>query len=187
VRRLIPLTVTLLALALAACAGTPHAAPAAIAAVPLLRLSPASFGREWAEQQQLQFEARGRQQSLDALLEVDAAEVRLALLAAGQPALRLQWDGRQMQETRAEWLPPALSSARVLNDLQLVFWPATEIRRVLPDGWHLQETADARQLQFSGEVVVDIRFPAAGRVELHQRREGYRLLILSPTPEGKAR
>ncbi len=186
-RRLIPLMVALLTLALAACAGTPHAAPAAVAAVPLLRLSPASFGREWAAQQQLQFDAGGRQQSLDALLEVDAAQVRLALLAAGQPALRLQWDGQHIHETRADWLPPALSSARVLNDLQLVYWPAAEIRRVLPDGWYLQETAATRQLQFAGEVVVDIRFPTAGRVELHQRRDGYRLLILSPTPDGPAR
>jgi len=123
VRRLIHLLG--LSLVLAGCTGAPTKPSTPVAAAtPVLRLSPASLGHELSVQQQLEFIAGDRRQVVDALLEVDAAEVRLALLAAGQTALRLQWDGHELQETRAAWLPAILSSERVLGDRPWVQWPA---------------------------------------------------------------
>lgn len=175
-----------LSLMVAACASRPVHAPGAQAPAPILHLSPASLGHGLALQQQLEFRFGSHRQTVDALLEADASEVRLALQAMGQNALRLRWDGMHLQETRASWLPAALQSERVLSDLQLVYWPAAEIRRVLPAGWEVRDDAGSRQLLQAGDVVVDVRFPATGRVELTQRREGYRLIIVSAAPEGQA-
>lgn len=175
-------------LVLAACAGAPTMpSPPAVAAAPVLRLSPASLGHELSVQQQLEFVAGDRRQVVDALLEVDAAEVRLALLAAGQTALRLQWDGHDLRETRAPWLPAMLSSERVLSDLQWVQWPAEVIREALPAGWSLREDKGSRQVLQADEVVLDIRFPSPGIAELNQRREHYQLLIRSLPEAGATR
>jgi len=186
VRRLIHLLA--IALALAGCAGAPTKPPVPVAAAtPVLRLSPASLGHELSVQQQLEFVTGDRHQVVDALLEVDATEIRLALLAAGQTALRLRWDGNALQETRAPWLPPALSSERVLSDLQWVQWPAEAIRATLPAGWSLREDKVSRQLLQADEVVLDIRFPSPGVAELDQRREHYQLRIRSLPDAGATR
>lgn len=171
------MALSLLMLTLAACATRPAATPHA--PTPVLRLSPASLGHALARQQQLEFRFGKQRQVVDALLEVDTHEVRLALLAMGQSALRLSWDGAALHETRAAWLPAALQSERVLSDLQLVYWPVADIQRALPGGWVMRESTGSRKLLHDDEVVVDIRFPASDRIELTQRRDGYQLIIAS--------
>ena len=171
------IALALLMLTLAACATRPVSTPPA--PTPVVRLSPASLGAPMARQQQLEFRFGRQRQVVDALLEVDASEVRLALLAMGQSALRLRWDGAELHETRAVWLPAALQSERVLSDLQLVYWPVADIQRALPDGWMMRESTGSRQLLQGDEVVVDILFPSSNRIELTQRRDGYQLIIAS--------
>ena len=109
----------LLAAALAGCAATPRTSLPKVAddcrpdqATPVLRLSPASLGKELAVQQQLSVTTRGQTQRVDVLLEVDATTVRLALVTMGQTAARLEWDGQQLSETRSSWLPAVVSGER---------------------------------------------------------------------------
>ncbi len=172
----------MLVLSLVACMTRPVSTQPA--PTPMLRLSPASLGAPMARQQELEFRFGKQRQVVDALLEVDATEVRLALLAMGQSALRLRWDGTELHETRAAWLPSALQSERVLSDLQLVYWPTADIQRALPEGWVIRESSGARDLLHGDEVVVAISFPSSDRIELTQHRDGYRLIITSaPTVE----
>lgn len=165
----------LLAAVLAGCATPPPARQDA----PLLRLAPAALGRTLALQQQLVVTARGQTQRVDVLLEADADAVRLALVNLGQTVARLEWDGRQLQESRAAWWPAAVRSENVLSDLQLVWWPVDAVRAALPAGWSLSDDASARELKQGGEVVTVIRYLSPTLVELDNRRAGYLLRIES--------
>lgn len=169
-------------LLLAACAAAP--VRPAMDDLPKLSLTPASLGRELAEQQRLELTVAGQSQTLDALLEVDRSQLRLAVQMLGQSALSLVWDGKQLQQQRAQWLPPTLDGERVLFDLQLVYWPVESLRAALPAGWQLEEQGKRRRLLHQGEAVLEIEYPGEGHVRLTQPRETYVLDILSVSASG---
>jgi len=169
-------------LMLGACAVQPARAP--IDELPTLRLSPASLGRELALQQQLKITFGANSQTLDALLEVDAQELRLGVQALGQSALTMRWDGKVLEQRRAEWLPPALRADQVLFDLQLVFWPAESIRAVLPADWSLVESEGHRHLLHAGTELVSVSYPEKDHATLSRSRNDYRLEITSTAVAG---
>ena len=188
-RRLIAALV--LAGALTSCA----TAPAPSRASPQLRLAPASLGLTLALQQHLTLQAPGHDQQLDVLLEADARHVRVAVVAMGQVAARLDWDGRTLAEDKAPWWPPEVSGSRILSDLQLTLWPVAAIQAALPAGWAIAEDGDVRTLTQDGEVVTVVtrlcapappscaqsQDPRRGStlIELDQRREHFKLKIES--------
>jgi hypothetical protein len=171
-RRLLVIGLPLL---LAACAHPPR--PWA-GDLPLC-LSPASLGRELALQQRMTVTAQGRALQFDVALEVDADAVRLVVLAFGQTLARLDWDGRELKETRARGWPPVVTGAMVLRDLQLVHWPAAAIREALPWGWSLHDDAQARELRLEGRPVIRVRHPSPGSAELDNLAAGYTLRLES--------
>ena len=170
--------------ALGACASAPpRAAPRE---APQLRLAPALLGHPLSLQQHLTLQAPGREQQLDVLLEADAQHVQLGVVAMGQVAARLAWDGTTLTEERAPWLPQAVSGARILSDLQLTLWPVAAIQAALPAGWVLAESGNVRTLSQDGEVVTVITHIAPAVVELDQRREHFKLKIESRANPGAA-
>lgn len=157
-------------------------------AIPEPRLSPASLGQTISVAQRLSFERRHRTpeepaRSLDAQLEVDARELRLADIAMGTRVLTLSWDGQQLQQQRHPQLPAQVDAARVLRDIQYAYWPADAIRRVLPEGWSLQEADQQRELRSGDTVVLSLRYRGQslwdGYLQLDNLVEGYRLDIQS--------
>ncbi|QNM99009.1 DUF3261 domain-containing protein [Chitinimonas koreensis] len=158
--------------------------------LPPLQLAPADFGGSLSLAQRLDF-ARldGRPsgaQPIEALLEIDGESVRLAGFALGQRILTLAWDGRQLAVERHPRLPAEVDAARVLRDIELVYWPAERLRAALPAGWTLEDGADGRRLLADGVPVLTVSRTAAGAaatVVLENRREGYRLTIES-SPSG---
>ena len=177
--------VLMLCMVLAACASTaqPHAVAqgSAVSTVeaPLLRLPPAALPTPMALQQRLTFSHGQRTQTVDALVESDASATRVVVHAQGQVALRLDWDGNELQQQRASWLPAALEGERVLNDLQLAYWPLAAIRSALPEGWSASEHEDQRSLDKDGVRIVSIRHVSPNQVELQQHSLGYSLRIES--------
>ena len=174
-QRLIAVSTLACASVLAACA----TAPASPRAAPQLRLAPALLGRALNLQQHLTLQAPGHDQQLDVLLEADEHHVQMGVVAMGQVAARLDWDGVTLTESRAPWLPQAVSGARILSDLQLTLWPAAAIQAALPAGWRLVEAGDVRTLSDDGAVVTVITRTSARVVELDQRREHFKLKIES--------
>ena len=156
----------------------------ALPELPALSLTPASLGRPMALQQRLEISAAGQSQMLDALLEVDAQELRLGVQALGQSVLTLQWDGKTLQQQRAQWLPTSLSGERILFDLQLVFWPADPIRASLPKGWQLLDDAGHRRLLRDGAEVLNIEYVSEDHAVLTQVRDRYQLDIRSVVVAG---
>lgn len=174
---LLPAIACAMLLALAACASAP---PRTAVALPPLRLSPASLGKAVSLQQRLHFSFGTQQRDMDALLEADGHEVRLLVQAMGQSGVRLSWDGKQLQQQRAPWLPPAVRGERVLDDLQFTLWPAEAIRAALPQGWTLDEADGIRSLRHDGQAWLRASGdPVAGQATLENLAEGYRLDIES--------
>ena len=116
---------------------------------------------------------------LDALLEVDATIVRLAVQAMGRTGVRLQWDGKDLVEDRAAWLPAAVRGERVLDDVQFSLWPADAIRSALPAGWELTERGTFRELRRNGQVWLQREQVDAGTLRIRNGVDGYELMIES--------
>ena len=176
-QRLIGGVALALACALASCASAPPRASGH--ETPQLRLAPALLGRALNLQQHLTLQAPGREQQLDVLLEADERRVQLGVVALGQVAARLEWDGVTLTESRAPWWPQAVSGARILSDLQLTLWPVAAIQAALPAGWRLAESGNVRTLTQDGDVVTVITRTAPRVVEIDQRREHFKLKIES--------
>lgn len=163
----------LVALLLAACAGPPRAGDEQL----VLRLSPASLGHELALQQHMTVSAYGRSHAMDVAIEVDAQAVRMAVLDFGQTVARLEWDGRDLSESKVKGWPDAVTGARVLSDLQLVHWPLEAIRPALPAGWRVEMDGGERVVRHGDATVVRVRYPAPGSAELDNLAGGYRLQL----------
>jgi len=166
---------------------------------PLLRLAPAALGHELAVAQRITVSQPTpdaaepeRAVSADAVLEVDATSVRMAVLGLGQALLRIEWDGSQLTQTRAPGWPDAVDGAQILNDVQLALWPAQAIRSALPAGWTLHDhaaTPDApaqRWLDHAGQAVLRIDYPSTQRTVMNHLaanpRAAWRVEIESATP-----
>jgi hypothetical protein len=162
-------------LALAAC--TPTATRPPSEGAPLFALAPSALPGGLAEQQRLSFEHGDRRETVDAMVQADADAVRLVIHAQGQVALRLDWDGEQLAQKRMPWLPESLDGARVLSDLQLVFWPVEALRTQLPAGWTLEEAGPRRTLKDAQGTVAWVDREGANTRVLHQVRLRYRLRI----------
>lgn len=162
-----------------ACSHAPMRAQAIASATPALRLPPSALPQPLSLQQRLTFVHGDRRDTVDAMVESDAGGTRLVIHAQGQVALRLDWDGKDLKQQRAPWLPAALDGERVLTDLQLVYWPVAAIAAALPAGWTLVEEGGRRLLRKGDAVVATVDFPRPSHARLEQRALGYTLDIES--------
>lgn len=167
----------LLCVLLAACASTRMPAP--LVQLPVLQLAPSALPQPLQLQQRLQFRFGSHERDLDALLEADGEQVRLAVQAMGQTGVRMVWDGNTLTQTRAPWLPPQVRGERVLDDLQFALWPAGAIRAALPPGWTLVESDGSRRLEQDGHAWLVLEPLGPGRQRLRNLAEGYELVIES--------
>jgi len=147
--------------------------------MPLLRLSPASLGRELTVVQRMDVQAAGQSRSLEVALEVDAASVRLAVMQLGHTVARLDWDGRKLDQSLAPGWPKVVSAERGLSDLQLVWWPVDQVRSALPAGWTLTETPQMRELRHGEQRITSAKLLGPGHIELIQHTQGYTVQVHS--------
>ncbi|MGL6289727.1 MAG: DUF3261 domain-containing protein [Silanimonas sp.] len=178
---------------LAACVGVPRGGPTrAEGASPAndrhasvrdaWSLSPRDLEAPVALQQRLVIERGGQSQAFDALLEADANGLQLVVQAMGQTAMTLRWDGRRLNEQRADWLPPQVDGARVLQDLQFALWPLEALQRAAPQGWHVVEQGDVREVFIGDRLVVGIHHRRGHDFVLERPGDGYRLRVSSVVP-----
>lgn len=167
----------LLCVLVASCAGTRMPAP--LVQLPVLKLAPSALPEPLQLQQRLRFRFGTHERELDALLEADGSQVRLAVQAMGQTGVRMVWDGTTLEQTRAPWLPPQVRGERVLDDLQFALWPAAAIRAALPPGWHLVDHGDTRRLEQGDKAWLMLDTDPDGRMRLRNLAEGYELVIES--------
>lgn len=182
-----------LTLLAAGCSSLPG--PAQPAVVPALALSPASLGSDINLAQQLHLAGSRHTllrrivngQTLDAQLEVDAQDVRLAAFAMGTRVFTMHWDGSTLNAEQGSLLLPRVDARRILRDIQLAYWPAAAVQAALPPSWTLEEQENRRTLKFEGREVVVLHYAGSpawqGQTLLDNHLEGYRLRIESVVQE----
>lgn len=148
-----------------------------------LKLAPSALGESISLQQHLTVERNGRVDELDAVLEVDPRRLDLVALALGQRVLTLHYDGQMLNAWRHPMFPAVVRDEDILEDLQLILWPADAVRQALPDGWRIEER-DLRRTLLIGEMPVTvINYSGqprwSGKVELSNLYYQYRLIIQS--------
>lgn len=167
-----------LLLLLAGCATTPPPRAPAERGV-LLRLSPASLGRELWLRQRLTVVRGETRRSFEAQLEVDARAVRLAAVALGQTLATLTWDGVTLDARTSPGAAEAVNGPRILSDVQLAFWPEAAVRAGLPAGFSLDAQPGRRTVREGSAPVVVVTWRDDTHLELAHLRDGYRLEIES--------
>jgi hypothetical protein len=173
-------------------AGCATLVPSAPPPLPALRLAPGDFGGSVSLVQRLSVRHSGEAtqvnvpsdlQSVEALIQIDPSQLRVAGFVLGQRVFTFAWDGVTLSTERYVPLPEEANAARVLRDLQLAYWPAQSIRAALPAGWSLDDSDETRSLIYAGTKQVVVHFHAAphwaGPCEFDNRREGYLLVIES--------
>src|SRR5262245_13009736 len=120
-----------------------------------LKLSPATLGESISLQQHLTVDWNGSSDELDIALEVDRQQLDLVGLVLGQRVLTLSYDGQILNSWRHPLFPAAVRSEDILEDLQLVLWPADAVREALPGGWRIEENSRRRTL-LAGEMPVTV-------------------------------
>lgn len=158
-----------------------------VPSLPLLKLTPASFGSEIELQQRMEVTRDGTEpQQLEALLTIDASHVHLVGLAFGQRVLTLDWDGKQLDEKRHPMLPSEVKGERVLSDIMLMYWPRPSLEAAMPEGWRLEENETRRTLFWhdTPQVVIDYQDNSRykGAAVLRQLTWHYQLTIDSTAP-----
>lgn len=185
-RRVLAAVMVLLA---SGCAQQPLApAPADSGALPLL--APPSFGAE-AQVQQLLHVSYGKDEAaLHSVVRIDAAKISLiGLTASGQRLFTLDYDGENLQATRAAFAPEQIAPERILADLQFAHWPLPALQAAwAPFGYAVSEPrAGLRQLRRDGLLIAETHSTAAGpwpaRLWLVNLRYGYTIDIESQALE----
>jgi Protein of unknown function (DUF3261) len=148
-----------------------------------LKLAPSALGESISVQQHLTVELNGRVDELDAVLEVDPWRLDLVGLALGQRVLTLQYDGQILNSWRHPMFPAVVRDEDILEDLQLILWPADAVRQALPNGWRIEENGPRRTLLIGEMPVTVINYSGQprwnGKIELVNLRYQYRLIIQS--------
>jgi Protein of unknown function (DUF3261) len=148
-----------------------------------LKLAPSALGESISLQQHLTVERNGRVDELDAVLEVDSRRLDLVGLVLGQRVLTLHYDGQILNTWRHPLFPLEVRDEDILEDLQLILWPADAVRQALPGGWRIEEKDSRRTILIGQMPVTVIDYTGEprwnGQIELSNVRYQYRLIIQS--------
>ena len=175
------IAVVLLTAWLAGCASGPTADPARMPAELQLTLPANALGCSLAVQQHLTVQPPGQgAQELDALLEVDAPSVRLALFHLGQRMGTLTWDGQHLHNELSRWWPAQLPPAQVFSDMQLALWPASAIEKALPADWTIIENNSSRRFSYKGVERISVQSSGADAFDIRYAPLAWQLHVASP-------
>ena len=124
-----------------------------------------------------------RQESLLAVLELDANHIAMAGLSNdGLSLFNLSYDGHAIVSDKSPLLPESVNPEFIISDLQLVYWPLAELQKVLPADWRLETAQNKRIVTVGNNKQVEVNYlspdpvwPKA--VELVNFRYNYRLNI----------
>jgi len=124
-----------------------------------------------------------RQESLLAVLELDARHIAMAGLSNdGLSLFNLTYDGNTVVSDKSPLLPESVAPEFIISDLQLVYWPIAELQKILPADWRLESDENKRILIVRNKKQVEVNYlspdpvwPKA--VELVNFQYNYRLNI----------
>jgi hypothetical protein len=145
-------------------------------------LPPEALGMSVRAVQQWHIISGGRSFLLLSVLDVSPHGLTLVGLSGfGRRVITLQYNGMELRDERHPGVPEELKGARILREIQLIYWPKEAVLHALPRGWYIEETGAERIVMNAGEVIARIRCEGEnrwqGHCEYEDRRSGYRLAI----------
>jgi len=125
----------------------------------------------------------GRQETLLCVLELDKQRIAIAGLSSdGISLFNLSYDGKVLTLDKSPLLPAAFAPEFIIKDLQLAYWPAAELHKILSRHWRLEADKQHRRLYYNNDKLVDVDYlqPDAAwakEVALSNHRYHYHLHI----------
>lgn len=117
------------------------------------------------------------------VLELDKHHIAVAGLSTdGISLFNLSYDGKKILIDKSPLMPDALFPDLIIKDLQLAYWPVSELQKILPYGWRLEAGDRHRRLLFGNESWTDVTYESSiiswpETVELTNHRYHYQLHI----------
>ena len=100
-----------------------------------------------------------RQETLLCVLEMDKQHIAIAGLSNdGFSLFNLSYDGKSLTLDKSPLLPDTFSPEFIIKDLQLVYWPKSELLKILPRHWRLEADNQHRRLYYNNELLVDVDY-----------------------------
>ena len=98
-----------------------------------------------------------QQKSFICVLELSKDRIAIAGLSEeGMSLFNLSYDGKSLVSDKSPLLTTAFFPEFIIKDLQLIFWPTTELQKILPDQWHIESDKLSRRLYYKDEIKVSI-------------------------------
>ena len=173
------------ALLVGACAThppTPPRAPSTAQDWP--SLAPVTLGHSVQVRQILHAAFQTHTVDLQCVVTVDSDRMTvIGLNTLGLRAFKVTYDGARIDEQRAPQVPAFVAGARLIEDIQLAFWPLPALQAALaPAGWTVTEPfAGTRRLLRDDALIAEVHYagaePWSGRVWLVNFRDRYSLAI----------
>lgn len=124
-----------------------------------------------------------RQETLLCVLELDDRHIAMAgMTNEGLSLFNLSYDGNILQSDKNPLLPDSVVPEYMIADLQLVYWPVSALRKVLPANWRLEAGNNLRRLYVGDDLRIEVRYLSTEvswpkNVELVNLYYSYRLRI----------
>jgi Protein of unknown function (DUF3261) len=188
VKRLASITVVLLVSACATRAptATPTSSTASKGAQDWPLLAPATLGHAAQVRQILHAAYQSHTVDLQCVVTVEGEHLTVVgLNTIGLRAFKVTYDGVRIDEQRAPQVPAFVDANRLLEDLQLAFWPLPALQTAFaPAGWTVVEPfAGTRRLLRDDALIAEVHYagadPWTGRIWLANFRDRYSLSIES--------
>jgi hypothetical protein len=156
--------VILMGALLASCATAPADQSVATTRVVWQPLPPSTLGAARTASQRLRAAFADEEISIDCAVNVSADRITvIGLMPAGPRMFTVSYDGQRVEAEASREVPRAFESERLLNDLQLVFWPRAALEHAFENSrWHLTEPDDrTRRLHREGKLVTEVHYASA--------------------------
>ena len=142
-----------------ACANLPSTSqPLSVNGLPLA----APLGPPRQIMQQIQAQWSGRSATFLCALELDSRHIAMAGLSPdGMSLFNLDYDGQQLRLDKSPLLPDNLQPQLFISDLQLIYWPLSELEPKLPAGWHFETRSNNRSLYHGDEKQTEVQYLSA--------------------------
>lgn len=148
-------------------------------AVPLAQ--PSGPGRHIVQKINAQW--HNRRENFLCVLELDRHHIAVAGLSfEGVGLFNLSYDGNTITLTKSPLFPDHLPPDLIVKDLQLVYWPLSELQKILPKPWRIIASTNRRLLYNQNNIVSEVEYVQpdpvwAKSVVLTNHRYRYRLEI----------
>jgi hypothetical protein len=144
---------------ISACANL-HSTPESPTAKGLPLAAPSGPARQVI--QEIQAEWDGRRETFLCALELDSRHIAMAGLSPdGMSLFNLDYDGQQLRLDKSPLLPDNLQPQLFISDLQLIYWPLSELEPKLPAGWHFETRSTNRSLYHGDEKQTEVQYLSA--------------------------